>query len=150
MGILGSPPRLYSSSPEGVECGNYRLLPLPTPRFACSLPRSKYNARLRVPVWREVGLMKRRGRELQYLREQRYFSIPSCRMALRSLLNLYQCCVERLLSWKLSLPDRSRLLSSLDSPFFSIKVMKTKVLMLQKCNSSAREWQGRALNAVGY
>lgn len=140
-GVLGSPPPLYSSSPEGGGCGNYRLLPLPTPRFACCLPRSKYGVRLWVPVGREVGLMKRRGRELQYLREQQYFSIPPRRMALRSLLNLCRCCVERPLSRKLLLADHSRLLSSLDSPFFFlIKVMKTKGLVLQKCNSSAREW----------
>lgn len=62
------------------------------------------------------------GRELQYLRERQYFIIPPCRMAVRSLPNLYRCCVERPFSRKLFSADHSRLLPSLDSPFlFLIK-----------------------------
>lgn len=62
------------------------------------------------------------GRELQYLRERQYFIILPCRMAVRSLPNLYRCCVERPFSRKLFSADHSRLLPSLDSPFlFLIK-----------------------------
>lgn len=62
------------------------------------------------------------GRQLQYLRERQYFIIPPCRMAVRSLPNLYRCCVERPFSRKLFSADHSRLLPSLDSPFlFLIK-----------------------------
>lgn len=141
---LSFPPRLYSSpsSPERVGC--VTVAPFSSPHLASHVICRDQNT---VSVCRclfeeKSGLRNAGGGggKLQYLRERQYFIIPLCRMAVRSLLNLYRCCVERPFSRKLLLADHSRLLPSLDSPFlFLIKVMKTKGLMLKKCNFYERE-----------